>query len=33
MGVDRILQVLTGEENLKDLILFPLMRPFEEEGE
>ncbi len=33
MGVDRILQVLTGEENLKDLILFPLMRPVEEEGE
>lgn len=33
MGIDRILQVLTGEENLKDLILFPLMRPVEEEGE
>ncbi|WOO35086.1 lysine--tRNA ligase [Anaerocolumna sp. AGMB13020] len=33
MGVDRILQVLTGEENLKDLILFPLMRPVEDEGE
>ncbi len=32
MGIDRILQVLTGEENLKDLILFPLMRPVEEEG-
>lgn len=31
MGVDRILQVLTGEENLKDLVLFPLMRPLEEE--
>ena len=33
MGIDRILQVLTGEENLKDLIMFPLMRPVEEEGE
>lgn len=31
MGIDRILQVLTGEENLKDLVLFPLMRPLEEE--
>lgn len=31
MGVDRILQVLTGEDNLKDLVLFPLMRPLEEE--
>lgn len=32
MGIDRILQVLTGEENLKDLVLFPLMRTFEEEN-
>ena len=32
MGIDRILQALTGEENLKDLVLFPLMRPLEEEG-
>ncbi len=28
MGIDRILQVLTGEENIKNLLLFPLMRPF-----
>lgn len=27
MGIDRILQVLTGEENIKNMILFPLMRP------
>jgi lysyl-tRNA synthetase class 2 len=27
MGIDRILQVLTGEENIKNLLLFPLMRP------
>lgn len=29
MGVDRILQVLTGQDNIKDSILFPLMRPLE----
>jgi lysyl-tRNA synthetase class 2 len=28
MGIDRILQVLTGEENIKNMLLFPLMRPF-----
>jgi lysyl-tRNA synthetase class 2 len=27
MGIDRVLQVLTGQANIKDLILFPLMRP------
>jgi lysyl-tRNA synthetase class 2 len=27
MGIDRILQVLTGQENIKDNILFPIMRP------
>lgn len=27
MGVDRILQVLLDQDNIKDLILFPLMRP------
>lgn len=27
MGIDRILQVLTGQENIRDLIMFPLMRP------
>lgn len=30
MGVDRILALLTNQENLKDVILFPLMKPFEE---
>jgi len=29
MGIDRILQVLLGEKNIKELILFPLMRPAE----
>jgi len=30
MGVDRFVCLLTGQENLKDVILFPLMRPQEE---
>ena len=29
MGIDRVLQVLTGVDNIKDMILFPLMRPEE----
>ena len=31
MGIDRILQVLTGEENIKNMLLFPLMRPLKNE--
>jgi lysyl-tRNA synthetase class 2 len=27
MGVDRVIALLTGQENLRDIILFPLMRP------
>lgn len=27
IGVDRILQVLTGQDNIRDLVLFPLVRP------
>lgn len=27
MGIDRILQVLTGQDNIRDSILFPIMRP------
>ena len=27
MGIDRVLQVLTGVDNIKDNILFPLMKP------
>lgn len=27
MGVDRVLTLLTGKPNLRDLVLFPLMRP------
>ncbi|MBE6139749.1 MAG: lysine--tRNA ligase [Firmicutes bacterium] len=27
MGIDRILQLLTNSENIKDVVMFPLMRP------
>lgn len=27
MGIDRVIQLLTGSENIKDVVLFPLMRP------
>lgn len=27
MGIDRLLTLLTGQDNLRDVILFPLMRP------
>ena len=30
MGIDRILALLTNQENLKDVILFPLMKPLDE---
>lgn len=30
MGVDRLVTLLTGQENLKDSILFPLMKPLDE---
>lgn len=30
MGVDRILALLTNQDNLKDVILFPLMKPLDE---
>jgi lysyl-tRNA synthetase class 2 len=29
MGVDRIVALLTGQENLRDVVLFPLMKPLE----
>ncbi len=29
MGVDRLIQLLTNKENIKDVVLFPLMRPKE----
>lgn len=27
MGIDRVLALLTGQDNLRDVVLFPLMRP------
>ncbi len=30
MGIDRIIQLLTNSENIKDVVLYPLMRPNEE---
>ena len=30
MGIDRVLQVLTGTPNIKDNVLFPLMKPLED---
>jgi lysyl-tRNA synthetase class II len=29
MGIDRIIQVITGAGNIKDSVLFPIMRPLE----
>ncbi len=29
MGIDRVVQLLTGSENIRDVVLYPLMRPNE----
>lgn len=31
MGVDRLVQLLTNSDNIKDVVLFPLMRPLDKE--
>jgi len=31
MGIDRVMTLLTDQDNLKDVVLFPLMRPSKEE--
>ncbi len=31
MGIDRIVQLLTNSENVKDVVMFPLMRPLDDE--
>jgi lysyl-tRNA synthetase class 2 len=30
MGIDRLVTLLSGQENLKDSVLFPLLRPLKE---
>ena len=30
MGIDRVVQILTNAENIKDVIMYPLMRPIDE---
>ena len=31
MGIDRIIQLITGSDNIRDVIMFPLMRPLGKE--
>ena len=31
MGVDRIVQLLTGADNIRDVVMFPLMKPLDED--
>ena len=33
MGIDRLLQLLTSSENIKDVVLFPLMKPIDKNKE
>ena len=30
MGIDRIIQLITGSDNIRDVVMFPLMRPLED---
>lgn len=29
MGIDRVIQLITGSENIRDVVMFPLMRPLD----
>jgi len=33
MGLERILALLTGQDNLRDVVMFPLMKPVQEQGQ
>ena len=33
MGIDRVVQLLTNSENIKDVVMFPLMRPLDTDSE
>jgi len=33
MGIDRILTIITGQDNLRDVVLFPLMKPVKSEDQ
>ncbi len=33
MGIDRIVQLITGSENIRDVVMFPLMRPLKDNEE
>ena len=33
LGLDRVVALLTGQTNLRDVVLFPLLRPIEQENE
>ncbi len=33
MGVDRFVALLTDQENLREVVLFPLLKPIEKEGD
>jgi lysyl-tRNA synthetase class II len=32
MGIDRLMQLLTNSDNIKDCILFPLMKPLNKDN-
>jgi lysyl-tRNA synthetase class II len=32
MGLERILAILTEQDNLRDVVMFPLMKPKNDEG-